>query len=326
MKPPLLSVIVPNYNHARHLPACLEALASQSVPAMEILVLDDGSTDDSVAVIERMASQHPQIKLHRNQRNQGVVYTMNRGVELASGDYVYLAAADDVVAPGFFEKSLRLLEQHPQAALSCTISQWQDTANGLTWLMGARVADRPCYLSPEELVACERRGRLAIISHCSIIKASVVREFGGFLPDLKWHCDWFLTYAAAFRYGLCFVPEVLSHVNLHGASYYGKGRKAAEHAAVMARLLELLQEERHRDIAGRVRASGALALHATPMLRALLQSPTTRGFITPRYLRKCAVREAQLFARRHFPDWLARVAIRLFLPGRPPGSAGNPKP
>lgn len=325
MNAPLLSVIVPNYNHERFLPACLEALAQQSVPALEILVIDDGSTDDSVSVIERLARSHPIIKLHRNQQNKGVVYSMNRGVELACGDYVYLAAADDVVAPGLFEKSLGLLRQHPQAALSCTISEWRDATSGLTWLMGAQVAGRPCYLSPDELVACERRGQLAIVSHSAIIKASVVREFGGFRPELKWHSDWFLTYAAAFRHGLCFVPEVLSHVSQDRASYYGK-RKQAEHAAVMKCLLQLLQEEHHHDVARRLQASGAMALHSTPMLRTLLRSSAGRAFITPLYLRKCAVRGAQLFARRYFPDWLARVAVRLFLPSHSPRPDENLKP
>jgi glycosyltransferase involved in cell wall biosynthesis len=321
MAPPRLSVIVPNYNHAGHLPACLNALLAQSVPATEILVIDDGSTDNSVKVMMDLQRQHPVIKVYENGRNCGVVYTMNRGVKLAQGEYLYLAAADDEVQPGLFENSLELLAQHPRAALSCTISQWRDEGSGLTWLMGAGVADRPCYLSPDELVERERQGRLMIVSHSAVIKASVVREFEGFRKDLKWHSDWFLTYAAAFRYGLCFVPQVLSHVLQKRNSYYGAGRRKADHQAVMELILELLQEDRYRDVAARIRSSGALGLHATPMLYAMLRNPASRCFITPLFLRKCAVRSTQMFARRYFPDWLARLCIKLFTPQRLPVGA-----
>jgi glycosyltransferase involved in cell wall biosynthesis len=310
---PTLSVIVPNYNHGRHLPACLDALLAQSVPATEIVLIDDGSTDHSPEVMAAYAQRHPQIQVHRNDQNRGVVYTMNRGIELARGDYVHLAGADDEVMSGLFEKSLRLLTEHPRAALSCTISRWNDASTGVQWLMGAGMTDRPAFLSPDDLVALERRGRLMIVSHSAIVRRSVVLEFGGFLPDLRWHCDWFLTYAGAFRHGLCHIPETLSEVHLHGTSYYGAGHQKAAHAEVMKRLLELLHEERYLDVGARVRDSGALALHSTPMLRAMLQHPGYRDFLTARFIRKALWRRVQILARRHFPPWLARWCVRVFL-------------
>jgi hypothetical protein len=153
-----------------------------------------------------------------------------------------------------------------------------------------------------------------IVSHSALLRTEVVRELGGFLPDLRWHCDWWVTYAGAFRHGLCHVPEILSEVHLHGTSYYGAGHRREEHARVMTRLLELLHEDRFRDIGDRVRASGALALHSTPMLRAMLRHPGHRDFLTFRFLRKTLWRRAQLVARTCFPLWLARWCIRLFLP------------
>ncbi|MBX3746542.1 MAG: glycosyltransferase family 2 protein [Verrucomicrobiae bacterium] len=310
---PSLSVVVPNYNHGHSLPACLDALLAQSVPPDEIVVIDDGSTDDSRTVIADYARRHPCIRPEANPANRGVVFTMNRGLELARGDYLHFASADDMVLPGLFERSLTLLAAHPRAALSCSASRWSDMDSGMTWSMAAGLAQEPGYLDPDRLVALERAGRLMIVSHSALLKAGVVREFGGFLPDLRWHCDWFLTYAAAFRHGLCYRPEVLSQVHLHGSSYYGSGRRRTEHDAVMTRLLELLHEERFGDVARRIRESGALSLHAIPMLRAMLRQPAHRDFLTARFLRKCLWRQAQVLARRHFPTWLARACIRLFL-------------
>lgn len=314
---PSLSVIVPNYNHGHSLPACLDALLAQSVPPDEILVIDDGSTDDSRKVLDEYAGRHPRIRPEANPSNRGVVFTMNRGLELARGDYLHFASADDIVLPGLFERSLDLLAAHPRAALSCSASRWRDMATGLTWSMAGHLAPAPEYLDPDRLVTLERAGRLMIVSHSALLKAGAVREFGGFLLDLRWHCDWFLTYAAAFRHGLCYHPETLSEVHLHGTSYYGTGRRRSEHDAVMTRLLELLHEDRFHDVGTRIRESGALALHAFPMLRAMLRNPAHRDFLTARFLRKCAWRQVQVMARRRFPPWLGRLCIRIFLRSTP---------
>src|SRR5205809_2814761 len=124
MSLPSLSVVVPNYNHSQFLPAALGAILEQSVPASEVIVIDDASTDNSLEILNGFARKHPNLKVHRNEKNQGVLFGMRRGIELARSDYVLFAAADDQVLPGFFEKSLRLLARHPEAGLSCTVSTW----------------------------------------------------------------------------------------------------------------------------------------------------------------------------------------------------------
>ena len=89
---PTLSVVLPNYNHAKFIGRALAALLGQERAADEIIVIDDGSTDDSVAVIERIAATAPAIRLLRNPNNVGVIPTLQRGLEAARGKYVYFAA------------------------------------------------------------------------------------------------------------------------------------------------------------------------------------------------------------------------------------------
>src|SRR5579864_5922652 len=117
--PPTLSVVVPNCNHAKFIGRALAALLSQERVADEIIVIDDGSTDDSVAVIARIAAEAPAIRLLRNPGNVGVIPTLQRGLEAARGKYVYFAASDDWVLPGFFALALRRLEAEPDTGLFC---------------------------------------------------------------------------------------------------------------------------------------------------------------------------------------------------------------
>src|SRR5215208_6594213 len=113
----MLSVILTNYNHARFLPAGSGTAGPRTRPADEVIVIDDASTDDSVAVIEPFLDRFANARLVRNPANLGCAANLNRGIEIARGDIVHFAAADDVTYPRLFEQGLWLLAEHPGAAL-----------------------------------------------------------------------------------------------------------------------------------------------------------------------------------------------------------------
>src|SRR5262245_2091925 len=110
-----LSVVIPNYNDARYLPRSVGALLNQCVLPREIIVLDDASTDESVAVVRTLSRRSPLIRLIRNERNLGCCATINRGAELTRGRFLFLGAAADFVLPGFVDKLVGALEQHADA-------------------------------------------------------------------------------------------------------------------------------------------------------------------------------------------------------------------
>lgn len=101
-RPPMLSVIVPVFNTAAYLRQCLDSLVAQTFQDLEIVVVDDGSTDDSPRILAEYAAAHRSVTVIRKP-NGGLADARNRGVAAASGDYVGFVDSDDYVSPVMFE-------------------------------------------------------------------------------------------------------------------------------------------------------------------------------------------------------------------------------
>src|SRR6516164_1710150 len=98
-------------------PIGLGALLGQSRPPDEIIVIDDASTDDSIEAIDVFAAKFSCIRVLRNPTNQGAIAALTRGLQAARGRYVYFAAADDWVMPGFFARAIEALEANATVGL-----------------------------------------------------------------------------------------------------------------------------------------------------------------------------------------------------------------
>jgi glycosyltransferase involved in cell wall biosynthesis len=312
MNRPTLSVIVPNYNHGQYLPACLDSILNQSWQPDELIVIDDASTDNSVEIIESYVRRIPRIRFHRNERNQGVLYNLNWGMDQVTGDFMYCPAADDTLISGFFEKTMRVLAEYPQAALCCTIGDWRELATGLNWHMGVGMADRPSYIPPARMVELGKRNRLFIPSNTSIFRREVVIQAGKYDPRLKWHSDWFLLYVTGFRHGICFVPEPLAVCNIHATSYFQRGRRdAAQYRELLEYLLGRLTHPENADVLPLIRDSGALFVCGMPILKLLLRRRQYRRLLTPTFLRRNLWYITQLQLKRFTPAFLGNLYFRL---------------
>lgn len=212
MKEPTLSVVMSNYNHAQFIGEALEAILSQSYKPIEIIIIDDASTDNSIEIIEQHANKHPTIRLIKNNENMGPTHNGNRLLQIACGDYVYWGASDDKVLPDFFSKSMRLLEKHPQAGLSSTLSYVIDEEGKNKGLLKSSgiISTRECYLSPEKALSVLLKYGLWTQGNTTIHQRKILMKEGGFKPELYSFCDGFIKSVIALKYGACFIPEPLA--------------------------------------------------------------------------------------------------------------------
>jgi hypothetical protein len=111
MGQPQVSVVIPVWNGERYLREAIESLLGQNLKSLEIVVIDDGSTDGTSAILQEYAN-NALIRIHR-QTNQGLVAALNTGLRIAQSNYIARLDADDVCMPGRLAAQLRYLEGHP---------------------------------------------------------------------------------------------------------------------------------------------------------------------------------------------------------------------
>jgi glycosyltransferase involved in cell wall biosynthesis len=112
-----VSILMPFYNAAPYFGAAINSILQQSFNDFELLLIDDGSTDRSLEIAQSFAAQHKAIKILQNKTNQGLVYTRNRGIEAAKGEYIACLDADDIALPQRLAKQVAFLDKNPNIAL-----------------------------------------------------------------------------------------------------------------------------------------------------------------------------------------------------------------
>jgi glycosyltransferase involved in cell wall biosynthesis len=220
-EPPMsLSVIVPNFNHAKLIPRALRAFLNQTPAAKEIIVIDDGSTDDSVEVIEAFARRYRSIRLIRHPSNRGIVAAVKSGLEVASGDYLLFGSSDDFVLPGLYGRAQAALEKNPDAALFCAGVALVDDDNRVIGLRPVTVPRRGCgYLSPLEVRRAIRKTDFWYLGTTTIYRRRLLAAIGYFEPRLGSIGDTLANRLLALRHGFCFDPEILGAYNKDPASF-----------------------------------------------------------------------------------------------------------
>jgi glycosyltransferase involved in cell wall biosynthesis len=287
MELPHLSVIIPNYNHGRYIGRALESLLCQSVKPSEIIVIDDGSTDDSVAVISEFLGRSSIVRLLKNETNRGVEASISRGLTQASGDCLYWTSSDDHVLPGFVERSLAVLARYPQAGLVWSDNMTYEPATGMRNANRLCLSEPPRYFSRAELVELFRKNYIVCLSgFSSVMRRSAFLEPGVFVPSLKWYSDGFALTVIALRYGACYIPEVLTESHMSSKSYMRQGtRHRRNRQQVLRRLLEVSKAQEYQDVYAALRDSGALGWLEFPILMEVLRNPAHHDFLTVPFLR-----------------------------------------
>lgn len=251
MSPPSLTIGMPNYNHARFLPAALDALLAQSYRPLEFIVVDDASNDASVTVLQEYARRHSGLRVVLHRQNQGAAATLQELLEMAAGDYFFAPAADDLVLPGLLEKSMALVERHPEAGLCSAQSYTMDEEGRRNGLWAERPGGRRqggYYLSPAECGAICWKSMPWFLGNTVFFRRNAFLALGGYRLELGPFCDGYMHQALALSHGACFIPEALASWRRMPTSYSSSTMTDAGRARQIREAALELMRGRHSQI------------------------------------------------------------------------------
>jgi glycosyltransferase involved in cell wall biosynthesis len=312
-----VAIVLCNYNHGKYLPQSLGHLCRQTRPADQIVVLDDGSTDDSRDIIGRFASENPRIEVHANGRNLGLQVSIAKALALVRCDYMVWTAADDLILPSFLERNMAVLDRFPQAALSFSevVSFTDDPERADRFAVNPAVSrifdlsDLPAYLSPARLRQRMRRAYLPIASNTAVISVRLLREFGGFPAALRWFSDSFASTALAIRHGACVIAEPLALIRSSPASYSQSMRDAASQIVVLDAVLDLLRRPELGDVRAFMRdCPSNFAVYDPLFMRLLARRPRDWDILLSYSTWK--VRNSRRQAKLGWPRFVAATGLR----------------
>ncbi len=220
---PLVSVIIPAYHAAAFLEDTVGSVLAQTFRDFELLIVDDGSTDQTVAIAERFAAAEPgRVRLlrHPGGINRGVSATRNLGIRESRGTWVAFLDADDLWHPEKLARQVSFMQTQPDCALSYTSAVILREGKGERFLPG--VEELGTVLPPEPRVVLFHIILVMVnyIFSTVMVKREALLEIGGFVENLPFQSeDRIMVAMVASRHRIARCPEVLCCYRAHGGSY-----------------------------------------------------------------------------------------------------------
>jgi len=211
MDNPAVSVIMPAFNAERFIDEAIRSILSQTFRDFEFLIIDDGSSDRTPAILAEYARKDPRIRVLRNEQNAGIVVSLNRGLAEARGRYVARQDADDTSFPNRIERQVAFLDEHP-GVVAVTSEVLEIDAEGRTLRASRRRGDAVS-------VAWRLLFHNYFYPHSAVtFRLAPVRELGGYREAFR-HCEDYDLWTRLAEVGdLVILPDTLLRYRVHSQS------------------------------------------------------------------------------------------------------------
>jgi hypothetical protein len=212
---PSVDVVIPSYNYARYLPACIDSVLSQDGVDVRALIIDDCSTDDTPTVGTALARRDARVEYRRHAQNMRHIATYNEGlIDWASADYCLLLSADDLLAPHALRRAARVMDAHPNVHLTYGMA--------LLFTDDAQVSHLPADTSADShrIVSSADFLRRSIVGNpvptpSAIARTRVQHVVGGYSKTLPHTADMAMWMQFALQGDVGVVPQVLAYKRTH---------------------------------------------------------------------------------------------------------------
>ena len=227
---PLVSVIVPAYNHEAYISSTIESILGQTYKNIEIVIIDDGSSDGTLSTAQSFEATHENITVY-HQSNQGISQALNIGLAKSMGKYVSLIASDDVMCSHKIEEQVNFLESHPQFSLVAGGYQKIDSSGNF---IGTPIfpLDYPAEIHSDPYSGC------SFLTMTALYRKSDLFKVGLFLPGIA-NEDWYIQIMlkkAGFRFYS--LPSCCCLYRIHGSNTHADILKSIRSKKQLANLFD----------------------------------------------------------------------------------------
>ena len=242
---PLVSVIIPNYNHAPFLKARIDSVLSQSYDNFEVIILDDCSKDDSAAVIEQYRN-HPKIShIVYNTENSGSTFKQwHKGFDLAKGEYIWIAESDDVAHPDFLKRLISEINGDKDVTLAASgITVIDENGNKIGSLSISKSIQPRKYTGKQFIRENMLIGNHLFNASSAIIRKDALKSIPDAYTKLKSSGDYLFWVELANLGKVVEIPDKLDYFRKYSTSVtprlYASGQAFMEALLIFNRLKEL---------------------------------------------------------------------------------------
>jgi glycosyltransferase involved in cell wall biosynthesis len=223
---PFVSVCVPTYNGELYLSECLESVLAQTYEDFELLIVDDGSADKTLAIVEAYAKRDRRVRLVKNETNLGLAPNWNRCVEISKGEWIKFVFQDDIIAPTCLNEMIAAADSSAEMVVCrrdiIFDEKTEDLQEGYLKYLD-KISLENIFRGKEHIPTDEFCD--AVIDHLglnfigeptsTLLNRSLFYRFGIFNPYLIQLCDLEFWIRVAVNVGLAYVPETLATFRVH---------------------------------------------------------------------------------------------------------------
>lgn len=263
---PTVTVVVPCYNYGHYLAQQVAMLLDQPDVEVDVLIVDDASPDGSGTVAASLAAEHPQVTVLQHETNKGHIRTYNDGLAAATGEYVALLSADDLLPSGALGRAVSLMEAHPSVGM---VYGYAQTFSGDAPEVEYRVRNWSVWAGFDWLQLSLRQGRCLVVSPEVVMRREALRQAGDYDNRLPHSGDFDMWLRTSLNWDIGRIngpPQALYRVhdgNMHLTTYAGMLTDLVERAKTIKLLFDEHATTRHdvhrlRGVAMRALAEEAL--------------------------------------------------------------------
>ena len=275
---PLLSIITPHFNMPETIIKAVESIPVELSDMIEHIIIDDCSTDGSYCSLQSLAESYEHIKLFQNSANSGPIITINKGAELASGDYLIFLSADDWLDKNFLIKFLETVKNYnlPGLVLGDVCIYYEDNDSYRRIKSFAENSPR-LYERPAQILST---GLISRLHGQAALRRDLFIQFGSYDLDLRWNSDLYLHSKIALSHGVLYLPVVHGYFAKR-ANSYGNSKTYEQQGETLDKLMLLFLEPENTDVKKLYIESGCLGreIHT---LKYLVQNKEFK-YLTMRY-------------------------------------------